>query len=110
MLRYWRTSSKAKTSTCGSFPRRSGTNWMADGIEVPRGVSEYDWVGGLQGSPVPVIIGEYTGLPIPATAEIVVECEAIAGEDMDEGPFGEWTGYYASSMRPEPTMKVKRLY
>ncbi len=80
------------------------------GIEVPRGVSEYDWVGGLQGSPVPVIIGEYTGLPIPATSEIVVECEAIAGEEMNEGPFGEWTGYYASSMRPEPTMKVKRLY
>src|SRR3989454_18168 len=84
--------------------------YLAGGIEVPRGVSEYDWVGGLQGSPVPVIIGEYTGLPIPASAEIVVECEAIAGEEMDEGPFGEWTGYYASSMRPEPIMKVKRLY
>ena len=84
--------------------------YLAGGIEVPRGVSEYDWVGGLQGSPVPVIIGEYTGLPIPASAEIVVECEAIAGEEMNEGPFGEWTGYYASSMRPEPIMKVKRLY
>src|SRR5205807_9015831 len=34
----------------------------------------------------------------------------FAGEEMDEGPFGEWTGYYASSMRPEPIMKVKRLY
>ena len=84
--------------------------YLAGGIEVPRGVSEYDWVGGLQGAPVPVIIGEYTGLPIPATSEIVVECEAIAGEEMNEGPFGEWTGYYASSMRPEPIMKVKRLY
>jgi len=84
--------------------------YLAGGIEVPRGVSEYDWVGGLQGSPVPVIIGEYTRLPIPASAEIVVECEAIAGEEMNEGPFGEWTGYYASSMRPEPIMRVKRLY
>ncbi len=84
--------------------------YLAGGIEVPRGVSEYDWVGGLQVAPVPVIIGEYTGLPIPATSEIVVECEAIAGEEMNEGPFGEWTGYYASSMRPEPIMKVKRLY
>ena len=84
--------------------------YLAGGIEVPRGVSEYDWVGGLQGAPVPVIIGEYTGLPIPARAEIVVECEAVSGEEMNEGPFGEWTGYYASSMRPEPIMKVKRLY
>src|SRR5262249_59336930 len=71
---------------------------------------EVGWVGGLEGRRVPAIVGEYRSLPIPATAEIVVECEAIAGEEMNEGPFGEWTGYYASSMRPEPIMKVKRLY
>src|SRR5258706_2082073 len=84
--------------------------YLAGGMEVPHGVSEYDWVGGLQGEPVQVIEGEYTGLPFPAAAEIVIEGEAIPGQDMDEGPFGEWTGYYASSMRPEPIMKVKRLY
>src|SRR5437763_14320589 len=58
--------------------------YLAGGIEVPRGVSEYDWVGGLQGAPVPVIIGEYSGLPIPATDGIVVECETSAGEGMTE--------------------------
>ena len=84
--------------------------FLAGGMEVPYGVSEYEWVGGLQGHPVQVIEGEHTGLPIPAHAEIVVECDAEPGELKDEGPFGEWTGYYASSMRPEPTMKVKRLY
>jgi 4-hydroxy-3-polyprenylbenzoate decarboxylase len=84
--------------------------YLAGGMEVPYGVSEYEWVGGLQGHPVQVIKGEYTGLPIPARSEIVVECEAVPGENHDEGPFGEWTGYYASNMRPEPTMKVKRLY
>lgn len=84
--------------------------YLAGGIEVPHGVSEYDWVGGLQHKPVPVVEGEYTGLPIPAHSEIVVECEAIPGQDRDEGPFGEWTGYYGSSVRPEPTMKVHRLY
>ena len=84
--------------------------YLAGGIEVPHGISEYDWVGGLQGYPVQVITGDYTGLPIPASAEIVVECEAMPGQDRNEGPFGEWTGYYASAMRPEPTMKVHRLY
>lgn len=84
--------------------------YLAGGMEVPAGVSEYEWVGGLQHHPVPVILGEYSGLPIPASSEIVVECEAVPGQDHDEGPFGEWTGYYASNMRPEPTMKVKRLY
>ncbi len=84
--------------------------YLAGGIEIPHGISEYDWVGGLQGYPVQVMKGEYTGLPIPASAEIVVECEAMPDQNRDEGPFGEWTGYYASSVRPEPTMKVKRLY
>lgn len=84
--------------------------YLAGGIEVPHGVSEYDWVGGLQRHPVQVMQGEYTGLPIPAHSEIVVECEAIPGQDRDEGPFGEWTGYYGSSVRPEPIMKVHRLY
>src|SRR5713226_5724985 len=84
--------------------------YLAGGMEVPHGVSEYEWVGGLQRSPVQVIEGEYTGLPIPAASEIVVEGEAMPGETRNEGPFGEWTGYYASSMRPEPIIKVKRLY
>jgi len=84
--------------------------YLAGGMEVPHGVSEYAWVGALAGHPVQVIEGEYTGLPIPASAEIVVEAEALPGQDRDEGPFGEWTGYYASSIRPEPIMKVKRLY
>jgi len=84
--------------------------FLAGGVEVPRGVSEYEWVGGLQGGPVQVIQGEYTGLPFPAASEIVIEGDAIPGMEMDEGPFGEWTGYYASARRPEPIIKVKRLY
>lgn len=84
--------------------------FLAGGVEVPRGISEYEWVGGMQGSPVQVIEGEYTGLPIPASSEVVIEGDAVPGEERDEGPFGEWTGYYASARRPEPIIKVKRLY
>src|SRR5438034_4824418 len=84
--------------------------YLAGGIEVPHGLSEYDWIGGVQGGAVPVIKGEYTGLPIPAYSEIVVEGEALPDQKLPEGPFGEWTGYYASSVRPEPLIKVKRLY
>ena len=84
--------------------------FLAGGVEVPRGLSEYDWIGGMQGSPVQVIEGDYTGLPIPASSEVVIEGDAVPGEERDEGPFGEWTGYYASARRPEPVIKVKRLY
>lgn len=78
-------------------------------IDVPAGVSEYDYAGGILGRPVDVITGPVTGLPIPAAAEIVVEGFAVPGETMPEGPFGEWTGYYASGTRSEPVIRVEQV-
>jgi 4-hydroxy-3-polyprenylbenzoate decarboxylase len=84
--------------------------FMASCTEVPYGVSEYSWVGGVRAEPVEVITGPVTGLPIPADAEIVVEGFATAQEQLVEGPFGEWTGYYASASREEPVLHVEALY
>jgi UbiD family decarboxylase len=84
--------------------------FLASCTEIPYGVSEYDWVGGVRGEPVRVISGPVTGLPIPADAEIVVEGFASNQERHPEGPFGEWTGYYASGSREEPVLKVEALY
>ena len=56
-----------------------------------------------------VILGKHTGLPIPAYSEITIEGEVIPNEQKREGPYGEWTGYYASGERTEPVLKVKRL-
>jgi 4-hydroxy-3-polyprenylbenzoate decarboxylase len=54
-----------------------------------------------------VIEGPKTKLPIPATAEIVIEGELHAGQMVEnEGPFGEWTGYYAGGRRPQPKISV----
>jgi 4-hydroxy-3-polyprenylbenzoate decarboxylase len=58
-------------------------------------VSEYDVAGAIRGKPVEVIKGETVDLPVPANAEIVVEGEVDADKFMDEGPFGEYTGYYS---------------
>ncbi len=76
----------------------------------PFGQCELDYVGGIKGEPIEVIQGKYTGLPIPAHAEIAIEGEILHNESKVEGPFGEWTGYYASGERVEPVVKVKRLY
>ena len=78
-------------------------------LSLPYGISEYDYAGGLRGDPIEVIIGEYTGLPIPASAEVAIEGECIPGEMKMEGPFGEWPGYYSSGAREEPVMRVKTL-
>ena len=84
--------------------------FLISSIEIPYGLSEFDYVGGLRKESVPVVRGESTGLPIPATAEIVVEGWIHPGDTHPEGPFGEWTGYYASSSREEPVLTVERLY
>jgi len=78
--------------------------------EVPPGICEYDVVGGLRGRPVQVIAGKYTGLPFPANAEIVLEGFVGPDKRKAEGPFGEWTGYYASDIRDEPVMDIKAIY
>ncbi|RLC22812.1 MAG: phenylphosphate carboxylase subunit beta [Deltaproteobacteria bacterium] len=57
--------------------------------------SEYDFAGAIRGEPIEVVKTETNGLPVPATAEIVVEGEVDADKFMEEGPFGEYTGYYS---------------
>src|SRR5581483_5873086 len=42
------------------------TLFMAASVEVPPGVCEYDYAGGIKGQPVDVIKGPVTGLPFPA--------------------------------------------
>lgn len=78
--------------------------------ETPYGICELDLVGGLRGKPVPVVRGKFTGLPIPAGAELVLEGFVDPNKRRKEGPFGEWTGYYASDVRDEPVMDIKAIY
>ncbi|MBI3013529.1 MAG: UbiD family decarboxylase [Candidatus Tectomicrobia bacterium] len=85
---------------------------MVSGQLLPWRVSEYDFAGGLRGAPVEVVRGPITGLPLPATAEIVLEGEVPQPSEQThpEGPFGEWTGYYASGQREAPVIRVKAIY
>jgi 4-hydroxy-3-polyprenylbenzoate decarboxylase len=75
-------------------------------------VPEYDFAGFIMGEPIEVIEGPVTGLPISARAEIAIEGEVLPPEveTRPEGPFGEWTGYYAPGGVPEPVLRVKALY
>jgi len=90
------------------IPGPGPLSFMLSGKEIDYGISEFDYAGGIQGEPIDLIRG-INGLPIPASAEIAIEGEAIPGELAQEGPFGEWTGYYGSSARKEPVIRVKRV-
>jgi 4-hydroxy-3-polyprenylbenzoate decarboxylase len=84
--------------------------YTAGRYTLPDSVAEYDWAGGLVGRPIDCIEGELTGLPFPARSEIVLEGEVSPTEKALEGPFGEWTGYYAGGAREEPVIKIRRAY
>jgi 4-hydroxy-3-polyprenylbenzoate decarboxylase len=76
------------------------------------GVSELEIAGWLFGEPVKYIRGKETSLPIPATSELAIEGFIVPPQEDSraEGPFGEWTGYYASGTRNEPVVKVKNVF
>ena len=85
--------------------------FTASGLRIPWGISEYDYAGWWKGKPVEVTKGVFTDLPIPAWSEIVLEGEILPPEveTRVEGPFGEWTGYYASEAGPQPVFKVRAI-
>jgi 4-hydroxy-3-polyprenylbenzoate decarboxylase len=84
--------------------------FVASGMKLPLGMNEYEWVGAVQGQPVEVVEGPITGLPFPANAEIVVEGFVDPQKMLEEGPFGEFTGYYASATRAETYVQVEAVY
>jgi UbiD family decarboxylase len=79
---------------------------------LPDGQSEYDFAGSIKGVPIEVLDGPLTGLPLPAQAEIILEGELLPASKttLPEGPFGEFTGYYASEARPCPVMQVAAIH
>ncbi|MFQ5922461.1 MAG: UbiD family decarboxylase [Anaerolineales bacterium] len=80
------------------------------GLEVPTGISEYNYGGVIIGEPIQVIREEITGLPMPAFAEIVLAGWIRPEHLANEGPFGEATGYYSATATPVPAMEVERVY
>jgi len=79
---------------------------------LPAGHSEYDFAGAIKGVPIEVITGPATGLPLPARAEIILEGNLlpVSQAALPEGPFGEFTGYYAADKRPCPVMEVTAIH
>jgi UbiD family decarboxylase len=81
------------------------------GSPVPMGVCEYDVMGAIRGAPVELVKCESHDLYVPATAEIVIEgfLSFDSSTYMEEGPFGEFTGYVAGERLPRPTIRVTAI-
>jgi 4-hydroxy-3-polyprenylbenzoate decarboxylase len=74
---------------------------------VRTGQDEFDVAGGIQGEPIELVKSELSDIPVPATAEIVLEGTVDPRERQMEGPFGEYPGYYGSLPTPKPVFRVK---
>jgi UbiD family decarboxylase len=92
--------------SCGHDP----LFFLAGANDVRKGLSEFDYAAGHRGEPFDVIESELYGLPIPAHAEMVIEGEMVEGDNALEGPFGEFTGYYAGGASQQPVIHVRRIY
>jgi UbiD family decarboxylase len=107
--RYWDKGEPCPVAVvCGQDPAL-----FISGFEyLPEGASELDFAGAIKGAPIPVYPGPRTGLPIPVGTEIVLEGMLLpfAETSLPEGPFGEFTGYYAADKRPAPVMEVTAIY
>ena len=84
--------------------------FLTAGNEIDYGTSEFAYAGGHRGRPFEVLKSELHGLPMPARDEIILEGEILPDEVRREGPFGEFTGYYASGDQDQPAVRIRRVY
>jgi len=88
------TSGPKKYKVIGTRPVRH------DGVDKVTGRARYGadirLTGMLAGEPVRLVKCETNDLEVPADAEIIIEGEICPDYKVEEGPFGEYTGYRTS--------------
>lgn len=79
---------------------------MAATSPVPLGVDELAVAGALRGAAIELVACKTIPLQVPASAEIIIEGNLLVDTLRDEGPFGEFTGYYGGAVSPRPVIQV----
>lgn len=65
-------------------------------------------MGALLGEPLELVRCETSDVLVPAHAELIIEAEILSGQRIEEGPFGEFTGYSLGA-RPREVVRVKAI-
>ncbi|MDR2240532.1 MAG: UbiD family decarboxylase [Zoogloeaceae bacterium] len=81
--------------------------FLTSATSFPKDVSEYEFAGGINGAPIEVFKSDVTGLTLPANAEIIIEGFSYPDKTCEEGPFGEFTGYYGRPGGATPYIDIK---
>ena len=83
--------------------------YFAATFSGPAELDEMELAGTLAGEPVEVVKCETIDLEVPARAEIVLEGEIPPHIREEEGPYGEFTGYFTSAMGKNPIFQLKGI-
>jgi 4-hydroxy-3-polyprenylbenzoate decarboxylase len=75
---------------------------------LPKHIDELMFAGFLRGEAVEVVKGVTVDLDVPAGAEIVLEGYVDRDDLVDEGPFGDHTGFY-TPVEPFPVFHVTAM-
>ncbi len=75
---------------------------------IPETLSEAQFSGLFRGKPTQLVKAKTQPVLVPANAEIVIEGTISATETMQEGPYGDHTGYY-NSVEAFPVMTVTAI-
>ncbi|MCL4518354.1 MAG: UbiD family decarboxylase [Thaumarchaeota archaeon] len=84
--------------------------YLSASLPIPHGLSEYQYAGSIGKKSIDYVIGPITGLAIPANSEIVAEGYIEPNDLVEEGPFGEYTGYFAEPRTLRPAIRVQAIY
>jgi UbiD family decarboxylase len=70
------------------------TSFLTAAAPLPYDSDEMVVAAQLQGEPIPMRPCKHIDLMVPASTEIIIEGRFLPNERRDEGPFGEFMGYY----------------
>ena len=73
---------------------------------VPERIGEFHFAGLLRKEAIELVQCKSNNLMVPATSEIVLEGEILPGEESQEGPFADHTGYY-NAEESFPVFRIK---
>ncbi len=69
-------------------------SFLTAAAPLPYDADEMEVAAKLQGAPIAMRPCKHVDLMVPETTEIVIEGRFLPNERRDEGPFGEFMGYY----------------
>jgi phenylphosphate carboxylase beta subunit len=87
-------------------------HFLVSSTLVSAQVDEYDIISTLRQEPCEIFTSDLTGLKLPAHAEIILEGFVDPNDLREEGPFGEYTGYYSGAKGeewPKQVLHVQRI-